>query len=157
MSRAVILTAVVLCAGLCVWGGCFVPPSASLQSARTVDKEKARLTPYWSGIRETGESENEKIADEFGILAGIGVGNQAELQLRYDRIQLTGEDEDGYNFTSLGPKFSTANQRIAFILPVGFYYGSGISAGDTFQIHPGMIGTIPFAQTVDLRAEQRGR
>jgi len=114
-----------------------------------MDKNKVRLTPYWSAITETGSS-SEKIADEYGILAGVGVANQVEIQLRYDRIQLTGDGEDGYNFTSLGPKFSLANQRFAFLMPVGMYYGTDIDAGETFQIHPGVIGTIPFQQVAEV-------
>lgn len=153
-GRFGIAMAIVLFAGACLWTGCFVPPSANLQSARTMEREKVRLTPYWNAITETGP-DSEKLADEFGILAGVGMGHGTELQVRYDRIQLAGTGADGYNFTSLGPKFSFANQHLAFLIPVGIYYGSGISAGETFQLHPGLIGTMPLEEFAEFSLATR--
>jgi len=143
--------ALIACA--CTWTGCFVPPTATLQSARTAERGKVRITPYYESVNQTGE-DGEKLANEFGALVGVGVGDHAEIQVRYDRIQLSGED-DGYNFTSLGPKISAANNRVAFVLPMGMYYGEDISSSETFQLHPGVIATLPIEEVAEVSAAAR--
>ncbi len=144
LAVAIALASVVTCAT-----GCFVPPTANMQSARTMDPEQFRLTPYWSPVEERYEGDSERIASDYGALLGTGVGPNTELQLRYDRIDLA-DDGDGYNFTSFGPKIGAVEDVLAFTIPVGLYWGGGIEFFETIQVHPGAVLTAPVNQYLEI-------
>lgn len=130
--------------------GCFIPPSATMQSARTMEPRQVRVAPYAASINEKYEGEREEIGGDYGALLGIGTGSNAEIQLRYDRFQDT--DGDGYNFTSFGPKFSVVKDRCAILLPVGVYWGQDISIFETVQIDPAVIGSVPVGKFAEINA-----
>jgi len=149
-SRIAALLALCICVGM--WSGCFVPPTAIMQSARVPEKGEMRITPYYSSVKESGAGGSEDLVDQFGFLFGISAGN-TEWQLRYERTQFSGEN-DGYNFTSIGPKIAWFDNRFAFMIPAGLYWAEGVG-GDTFQIQPGFIGTVPIDRYVELSAAAR--
>jgi len=140
---------------LIVWllfGGCFLPPAANMQDARLVGKDHVRAAAFWSGLNNA--EEGEKSADEFGILLGAGLSDAAELQLRFERIDFVDED-DGYQFISLGPKLGLVKDQLAVLIPLGAYMGTDIDIQDTFQIQPAMIGTIAANESFEVNVSGR--
>jgi hypothetical protein len=135
--------------------GCVVPPTANMQSARTMEPRQFRLNPYYSRIEEKCEGawdwKRERNATGYGALLGIGLSPNTEFQLRYERIELEA-DEDGYSFTSFGPKISAVEDILAFAIPVGLYWGGAYPAFDTIQLHPGAIATLPVNRYLEINA-----
>jgi hypothetical protein len=129
-----------------VLNGCFAPPMANMQSARTMDAGEVRISAYAAPIKET--ENDEVIANEYGFILGFGASGRSEWQLRFDRFQFT-EEDDGYNFTSFGPKIGAIKNRLAVMLPVGLFWADGIGF-DTVQIHPGLIVTPVSTNYIEL-------
>jgi len=150
--RRIPLSVVIAASALPFAGGCFLPPAANVQDARMVGQGNVRAAGFWSGLN--GTEEDEKAADEFGALLGVGLGEKSELQLRVERIDLADED-DGYQFMSLGPKFGLVEDQLALLVPFGFYFGEDIEMADTFQIQPAILGTIPVSQAFEVNASGR--
>jgi hypothetical protein len=143
-----------------VGGGCFHPPMANMQSARTVVGSQVRIAPYYSAIDQdiddaaSGESEGRD-ADEFGMLLGIGAGDGTEFQLRYDRFEQAQDGDGGYNFTSLGLKMAAVKNVLAFTVPLGFYWGDDISTLETLEIDPSVIATLPLGDRFEATGAVR--
>jgi hypothetical protein len=136
-----------------ILGGCFLPPAGNVQDARTVGKGNVRVTGFWSGLVDAGE-DGEKLADEFGVLLGLGGSDRSEIQLRIERIDLTDED-DGYQFASLGPKFGLIEDQVALLVPLGWYMGEDVETSETFQIQPGLLETVSVNRNFEVNAAQR--
>lgn len=135
-------------------GGCFLPPAGNVQDARLVGKGNVRATAFWSGLESTGDGEGEKVADEFGALLGVGVGDKTEFQLRFERFDFA-DDDYGYEFLSLGPKIGLIEDRLALLIPLGLYLGGDIESMETFQIQPGLLETALLNQYFEINASQR--
>lgn len=137
-------------------GGCFLPPAANVQDARTVGAGRVRAAAYWSGLKDTDAAagEDAKLADEFGGIFGVGVSKSAELQFRLEKIDLVGED-DGYQFVSFSPKFSLVADKLAFMVPIGVYFGEGVGWQETFQIQPALIGSAPVSEKFEVNMSGR--
>ena len=81
----------------------------------------------------------------------------ADLQVRYGlkkwepgfRIRRLGL-EDGYQFFSFDPKIPIVRNRLAFLLPAGFYFGDSIDTQESIQFHPAFIASIPFGNSKQL-------
>ncbi|MEJ2721832.1 MAG: hypothetical protein P8181_11940 [bacterium] len=134
--------------------GCVVPPTASMQSARCMDEKQHRIVPYMTAVeRESGVSggqvTHERIANDYGLLVGIGTKYDSELQIRFDRIQFV-DDNDGYNFTSIGPKFGIVEDVFAVVIPFGLYWNGAGVFFDTIQLHPGMIVSLPVDKHLEI-------
>jgi hypothetical protein len=137
-------------------GGCFLPPAANVQDARTVGKGQVRAAGYWSGLNDTDASEGEsaKLADEFGGIVGVGVSESAELQLRLERLDYA-EESDGYQFVSFSPKFGLVADRLAVMVPIGLYFGEDVEWQETFQIQPAIIGSVPVSEKFEVNMSGR--
>lgn len=153
MPKTILLPSFALCCLTVLASGCFIPPMANMQSARTVEESQVRITPFYSAVEEK-DGGSEKVADEFGLLFGVGLGGKSEFQFRYDRFVFP-EDDDGYNFTSLGIKVGAVKDILAFTIPLGFYWGSDVSIVDTFEFDPGVIATLPLGKSVELSGAGR--
>ncbi|MDH3197740.1 MAG: hypothetical protein OEO21_05815 [Candidatus Krumholzibacteria bacterium] len=136
-----------------ILGGCFLPPAGNVQDARTVGKGNVRVTGFWSGI-DAHRQEGDATADEFGALIGVGGSDRSEIQLRFERLDFRDEDE-GYQFISLGPKFGLIEDRLALLVPIGWYLGEDIEWTETLQIHPGLLETFPVNPILEINAAQR--
>ncbi len=126
--------------------GCY-PPAANVQDARMVGKGGARLTGYWYGLENTGDN-TDKVANVYGGLIGIGSSDRTEVQFRLDHFDFV-DDDDGYEFVSIGPKFGLSHDRLALVTPLGVYVGDGMSF-ETLQIHPTLLATAPVARFFEL-------
>lgn len=104
-----------------------------------MEEGEVRLSGYISPMEES--ETHEKFANQYGFVLGGGAGKRSEWQLRFDRFQF--EDDDGLNFTAMGPKIAAVKDRVAVMLPFGLYWGEEGVWFDTFQVHPGLIVT-PF-------------
>jgi len=134
-----------------VISGCF-PPSASMQDARMVGKGGARLTGYWYGLEDAGAG-GEKVANVYGGLLGIGSSDRTEVQFRLDHFDFVDDDDDnsGYSFVSVGPKFGFSENRLAFLVPLGMYVGEDM-AFESIQIHPTLLATQPVDRRFEVNA-----
>jgi hypothetical protein len=130
-------------------GGCLLP-AANLQDARVVGEGNVRATGYWSGLNTTG-SGGKRVGDEFGVLIGVGGSERSELQVRFERLE-SADGDGGYQFISLGPKFGLVEDQLAVLVPIGVYAGEDIEWAETFQIHPGLIGSIPVNRSLEFNA-----
>jgi hypothetical protein len=122
---------------------------ANMQSARTVERGEYRIAAYATGAEQSYHGRREPVANEYGGLFGFHAGARSELQIRFHRIQFT-EDDDGYNFTSIGPKIGAVEDILAVALPIGFYWGADIDALQTFQVHPGLQLTAPLNKYLEV-------
>jgi hypothetical protein len=134
-------------------GGCLLPPAAGLQDARMVGEGNVRATAFWSGHNATGE-DNEKLADEYGALLGIGTSDRVEMQIRFDRIAFT-DGDGGYQFLSVGPKFGLIRDRLALLVPAGMYFGEDMDGENTVQLQPEVLGSLPVDPRFELNAVGR--
>ena len=48
-----------------------------------------------------------------------------------------------------------AENRLAILVPFGFYLGDGIEAFQTFQIQPGLLETVLVSRNFEVNASQR--
>jgi len=137
-------------------GGCLLPPAANVQDARTVGEGRVRAAGYWSGLKDTDAApgEDAKLADEFGGILGVGVSESTELQFRLERIDF-GQEDDGYQFLSFSPKFGLVTDKLAFMVPVGIYFGGGLAWQETFQIQPSLIGSVPVNENFEVNMSGR--
>jgi hypothetical protein len=132
--------------------GCY-PPAATMQDARMVGKNNARLTGYWYGLEDAGDG-GEKVANVYGGLLGIGSSDRTEVQFRLDHFSFVGagDDEDsGYEFVSIAPKFGLSEDRLALLVPIGMYIENGISF-ETTQIHPTLLASQPVGRGFEVNA-----
>ena len=132
-------------------GAACVPPFSELQSARTVGRGHSEVTPSFSMVRssEDGSSFEQR---QFGVHAGVGLTERMDLRMRFERITA---EEDGEETTAVyvlgaGPKFGLVPDRVALYIPVGFAFGSDIEVGETFQMHPTLLATLPVTQGLDV-------
>ena len=139
----------ILCAGALAlalnMSGCY---SFSLfQSARMLPPGYGSITPSLSRLA-TIDGRDLDYTDRFSV---------ADLQIRYglekwemgyriSRINL----EDGYQFLSFDPKIPIVRDRLAFLLPTGFFFGENIDSMESIQIHPAFIASIPFGNSKQL-------
>jgi hypothetical protein len=134
--------------------GCLVPPMANMQSARCMDEKQHRITPYATAVDQSDgvsgdEDTKAHIANNYGALIGFGTSHNSEFQIRLDRIQPAGAG-DGYNFTSIGPKFGVVEDVFALLVPFGLYWNGTAIAFDTIQFHPGAILTLPVNKHLEI-------
>jgi hypothetical protein len=113
------------------------------------DRGEFRIAPYVSSAEELGEEDAENVI-EYGGLLGVGTGDKVEIQLRHDRFDGTEEDDDPYNFTSLGVKIGAVPEKLGVVLPIGVYWGGGLESSETVQIMPSLIGTAPVSQSFEV-------
>ena len=129
--------------------GGWMPPAASVQDARTIGKNNVRVTGYWFGLKDTGDG-GDKIANVYGGLLGIGAGERTEIQFRFDHFDFVDSDR-AYDFVSVAPKFDLVEDQLALLIPFGLYADDGLR-GDSFQIHPGVLGTLQAGQFFEVNA-----
>lgn len=141
--------------------GCYIFSNtfSNLQSARIPPQDKIQITPSYSYVNYTYESQTEKLADHFGIQIAKAASENSEFRLRYERIALDYNDDEGdlhlsmsgdYNFTSAAPKFSLAKNVLAFTCPIAIFWGEDVEVSETVQLHPALILTLPMSKNIEF-------
>jgi hypothetical protein len=148
LRRGVVLAAVMLA------GGCMPPPFAELQSARLLRPGATEVTAHASRVTAYDEGESERAQDEFGLQVGYGLAERVELRGRYVRLS-PATDQDGVNVVGLGPKVRLSEDVAALFLPVGFAFGGGVDAGDSFQFHPTLLLTLPASSRIEVNGSAK--
>mgnify|MGYP001076460731 CR=1 FL=1 len=129
--------------------GC-APTFSELQSARLVGKNQLEVTPSYSSVSYHETGDNEKIQNHYGFQAALGLMDKMDFRLRYEYVTVP-QDEINVHLVGLGPKFSFIEDRFAGYFPVGFGFGEDIGQiAETWQIHPTLLGTIPFSNNVEF-------
>ncbi len=135
---------------LVLLAGC-VAPFSDLQSAKTVGKGKAEITPSFSAVYfEDDLNDTGHIQDHLGLQAAIGMSEKVDLRLRFERITVDKDGESPFNVLAFGPKIGIAEDIIALNLPVGFVLHEGTEASDTWQFHPTLLLTLISGDTFEI-------
>lgn len=130
--------------------GC-AAPFAELQGARLAGRGNVEVTGSFSSVHYSADGESGEAQREYTGQIAAGTGDHTDWRFRYTRIGPPGDGGGGgLNVFGFGPKFATASQRVAWALPVGFAYGEDIDVGDTFQMHPTILFTIPSGRSFEV-------
>jgi hypothetical protein len=108
--------------------------NSPMDHAQSLGKGNKDLAIGIHQYRLGGDGFSGKLFDNISLRFGVGVGDNTDIQLRYERIK----PEDGINFVSITPKFSFADDALAFFLPIGLIFGEGDKTG---VISPTMMYT----------------
>jgi hypothetical protein len=153
-GRRAVLWAFATMAGL---SGC-APVFSDLQSARLVGRDHVEVTAGASRVtianEEFDDEDDNHVLDHFGVQAATGIAKGVDARLRYERVELNG-DEGGFNVVAFGPKVQIVKDRVAAYVPVGFAFGGDVEAGDTWQVHPTLLLTLPAQRNVELNASAK--
>ncbi len=122
--------------------GC-APVFSELQSAKLVGTRHVELTPSASTVSFSDSEGSDHVQNEVGVQVATGVHERVDLRARYTRVE-------SVNVVGFGPKFGFVKDRLAIAVPVGFAFGSDVDSGNSLQVHPTLIATVPAARTVEL-------
>lgn len=139
--------------------GC-APVFSELQSARTVGEGEWELTPGYTSVSYTGESneggkETEHVQNHLGFQLAYGLTDNFDLRLRYEYLSV---DDGGTkaNIIGIGPKYEFVENWLAAYVPVGLAFGGDIEKpGDYFEVHPTLLFTAPFNKYLELNASTK--
>jgi hypothetical protein len=127
-----------------------VAPFSELQSARLAGVGRHEITPAYSALSVSEEGGSERIQNHFGLHYATGLSSRVDLRARFERVSVVDSEGEGVNVLGIGPKFALVPDRLALYAPVGFGFGSGLEIGDTFQLHPALVGTVPVGNVLEL-------
>lgn len=136
ISPAALLPLALLCAGC-------APVFSELQSAKLVGRHNVEITPSATTVSSSDSDGSEHVQDEFGVQLATGVNDHLDLRARYVRVE-------GVNVVAFGPKVGIVKDHLAFAIPLGLAFGADVDSGDSLQIHPTLIGTLPAGKVVEL-------
>jgi len=142
--------------------GC-APTFSDLQSARLVGPGRMEITPSYSYVQYSDDDVSDQDQHHVGVQFATGIRSGIDLRLRYEYIDVAGDLDtevgnwsgiepnlDGVNVFGIGPKFGLVKDRLAFFVPVGFAFGSDIQTGETVQIQPTLLFSVPFDRHMEL-------
>jgi hypothetical protein len=128
------------------------PVFSDLQSARLAGRGRVEVTPSASSV----SSDGVEVQHHFGLQLATGVHDRVDLRLRYEHVRVDGGDElggsHGVDVVGFGPKLGLVQDRLALAVPVGFAFGEDVDSGETWQIQPTLIGSLPVVKHVELTA-----
>jgi hypothetical protein len=150
-----------------VLSGCYT--YSAFQSARVLEPGEYSITPSTSFHTYKSGSYSHWLTSQYGAEVALGVGGTERLNVtaRYERLDgreykvgadsLNGPTIDmNINYAALGIKIGLIPNHLAFVMPVGLYYGEDVSKpSDTWGAEPGLILTVPAGPFVDLNAGAR--
>ena len=129
---------------LVVGQGCAV---ATYQDAKLVGKGKVEFTPTVTRFVGSNEGETESLGNAYGGMITAGLSDKVDLIAGYSRFKPT-DSEEGSNHAGLGPKFSLAKDMAALVVPVTFAFGDDVEVGDTLQVSPTAVFSVPLGGRV---------
>ena len=122
--------------------------------ARMLRRGEVEVTPAVSPAFVTANDDTAHVWTDFGARAMFGVSNRFNFGGGYTRSQLRHENF-GFNSVAFGPKISLVPERVAVAVPIGFAFGDDIEVGDTWQLHPTLLMTVPMNERVDFNPAVR--
>ena len=96
------------------------PVHATYEKAATLGKGDLELSGHYTNYRWEGETTNNNI----GFKAGIGISENADIKIRYEKLMLPDEAQESdikINYMSVIPKFSLVPDKLSIFLPVSMY------------------------------------
>ncbi len=132
--------------------GCYV--FSAFQGARMLPAGKTSVTPSASFLTFKTGDESWKSSDNFGAQVAHGVSERVNLTVRYEHLDWSQADES-HNYLDLGVKVSIVPDILAVALPVGFFFGSGVEEGESFQAHPTVLATLPLHPNLDVNVSAK--
>ena len=137
--------------------GCAAPFS-DFQSARTLEPGQFEVTPSYSYVQFREGGESEKVQDEFGLQAAVGVGERVELRAKYFALRVSDDgDSETFNALAFGPKVSLLEDQVALYAPVGLGFGGDIETAETWQLQPTLLVTLPISGQVELNPSAKAQ
>ncbi len=117
-----------------------------MENARSLGKNNFEAAAGFHHYRFSMDDFSGKLSNNFAFRLGYGVGEQADLKFRFERI-VPGEGLSGLNYISLTPKVSLPKGNLALSLPFGLLFGEGESV---FILSPTLMYTGRVNQNFDI-------
>lgn len=122
--------------------------SSGFQGAKSAGKGNTEMTAHYSNVGASYNGESDKVFNNFGFQAGVGMSNLTEIRVRYDRFNFHEGSGEGVNTLMVGPKFSSESGKFAFYLPFGFNFGNEVDKN--WMVDPTLIFSFPLGEKVNL-------
>ncbi|MCX6230080.1 MAG: hypothetical protein NTZ33_00930 [Bacteroidetes bacterium] len=135
------------------------PVFSELQGARTVGKNRIELTPSYSSVSISSETNSYEVQKDFGLQAAYGLTSNFDFRFRYEYIWISEnslfnnssnllgiEPLKSVNVLGMGPKYCFVKDIFSFYLPIGLAFGGGINADKTWELHPTLLFSIPLSK-----------
>jgi len=129
--------------------------AVSYQDAKMLGRGKVEFTPTLSRVGFYDNGDSEAIGTAYGGMIGAGVSDKVDFVAGYQRFDPKEPGTGGFNFAGLGPKFSLAKDRAAFLLPVTFAFGNDIDLSDSIQVSPTAVFSVPLGNSVTFNPGAR--
>ena len=142
-----------LLSALVLLAGCAAPFS-DLQSAKTVGKAKAEITPSFSAIY-IDDTDTEHVQNHLGIQAAFGMSDSVDFRMRFERITLDKDGDNLFNVLAFGPKIGIVEDTVALNLPVGFALSDSTDSSETWQFHPTLLFTLLSESNFELNTSAK--
>lgn len=100
------------------------PVNNHFEKAGTLQKGNVELSGHFTSYSARVEGESEAANDNVGFRFGYGISDKFDLKLRYERLipAISSDEFKGANYLSVVPKFSLKKNKIAFLLPLSYYF-----------------------------------
>lgn len=127
-----------------------VPPSAELQSARTLGVGGIEITP---GYTFTTDAEQH----DLSLRGGVGVHERVDVRAQY--VFSTASIDFGYGLSednvqghslALGPKIGVVHDYFSVALPIGFGFGEDIDMSSSWVIAPTLLGSLKLSEIFEV-------
>ena len=125
------------------------------RSAKPLGKSNLELMLTYSAFVTSIFEETNHYANQHGIQAGYGLGQNFDFQFRYGLRQylLVGDNDDQLRHQfAFGPKFAMLKDRLAIRLPVSFMAGYYVRTSESWELLP----TLFFTQKIEQISELNG-
>lgn len=126
----------------------------NFEGARNLNTGQLEMALSFSPEYNLYSGEFEKFFQSYGVFAKIGVHQQIDIKLSYNRL-LVGDYDDGLNIIQVSPKFSSKSGVIAIRIPFGImlekYEANGGKEFETwFILSPRIIITAISKKSFEL-------
>lgn len=119
--------------------------TSTFQNAQPVGKGNWEITGWYNSTSAGYDGESDGVLNIFGIMTGVGLSDQTEIRVRYDRMAFKESDGDGLNNIMVGPKFSNKSGKFAFYLPLGIAFDE---YDTNWMTEPSFIFSFPIGQMI---------
>lgn len=118
------------------------PTLTEMQSARTIEKNMIELTPSYSrATLSRNAGNNSLLQNQFGLGIGYGISDRIDLKLKYEWINTSLSGFENASIFGLEGKYNIFRDKVSF--STAFGRGIGQNLGDSWQLHPKVILTLP--------------
>ena len=124
------------------------PVFSEMQSAKLVKKGEVEATGLYSNVGFTDEGNADHVQNHLGLRMSYGLSDKINLRFGYENVFESGAESA--HIIGVGPKISILENRIAAFIPLGTALGKDISTGDSWQIHPTALFTVPVTDNIEF-------